>query len=76
MISGGPFGEMGNEGLNQIPAGLAEFWRAAEISGIPLDQGRIELMLADQQAESITQSGLAIAEALPIQMARSGPLLL
>jgi len=76
MISGGPFGEMGNKGLNQVSTSFAEFLGAAEISGITLDQAGIKLVLTDQKTKSITQSGLAIAEALPIQMARSGPLLL
>jgi outer membrane translocation and assembly module TamA len=60
-ISRGQFGEVGDEGLDQIPAGLTEFLGATEISGITLDQAGIKLMLADQQTESITQPRLAIA---------------
>ena len=57
----GPLRQMGDEGLNQVPAGFAEFLSAAEISGVALDQSGIELMLADQQAKSVTKAGLAIA---------------
>src|SRR5208282_562981 len=64
----GPFGQMSDEGLDQVPAGFADFLGSAEISGVSLDQGRIELVLADQQAESITQPRLAIAGTVPIRM--------
>jgi hypothetical protein len=59
-IASGPFGEVGDEGLDQIPAGFAEFLGAAEISGIALYESRIELMLADQKAQSISQPGKAV----------------
>jgi hypothetical protein len=65
-IPSGPFGEVGNEGLDQIPAGLAEFLGAAEISGIPLDQAGIKLVLTDQKTESVPKTGLAIAGTMPI----------
>ena len=73
-IPSGPLSEVGNEGLDQIPAGLAEFLSAAEISGIKFDQGGIELMLADQKTKSVTKSWLAIAGAVPIGMAGSDSL--
>jgi hypothetical protein len=56
---------MGDEGFDPIPAGLADFLGAAEISGIALDQGGIELMLADQEAESIAEARLAVAGTAP-----------
>jgi hypothetical protein len=52
---------MGDKGLDQISTGFAEFLGATEISGIALDQSRIELMLADQQAKPVTKTWLAIA---------------
>src|ERR1700731_650769 len=73
-IPSGPLSEVGNEGLDQIPAGLAEFLSAAEISGIKLDQSRIELMLADQKTESITKPRLTIAGAVPIRVIGSDSL--
>jgi hypothetical protein len=46
-IPRGPFGEVGDKGLNQIPAGFAEFLGATEISGIAFNSDGIELVLSD-----------------------------
>src|SRR5260370_35444658 len=42
-----------NKRLDQISIRFFQGWRAAEISGICLDEGRIEIVLADQQTELI-----------------------
>ncbi len=51
---------MRDEGLDQIAAGPAEGFRAAEVCGVSLNESRIEVVLADQQAELIPQPGLTI----------------
>jgi len=53
--------EMGDEGLDQFPAGVAENFGAAEICRVSLDEIRIEVVLADQKAELIPEPGLAVA---------------
>jgi hypothetical protein len=59
-VTGGPFGKMGDKGLDQVPAGFTEFLGAAEFSGIALDHRGIELMLADQEAESVPEAWVAV----------------
>jgi hypothetical protein len=39
--------------LDQISVRFLQGWRAAEIGGVCLDQGGIEIVLADQQTELI-----------------------
>jgi hypothetical protein len=51
---------MGDEGLDQIAAGPAEGLRAAKVRGIRFDESWIKVVLSDQQAELIPQSGLTI----------------
>jgi hypothetical protein len=46
-VTSGPFGEMGDEGLDQIPTGLAELLSAAEISGVAFNTDGVELILSD-----------------------------
>src|SRR6266478_1531271 len=53
-------GQVRNKGLDQISIRFFQGWRAAEISGICLDEGGIEIVLADQQTQLIPQAGLAI----------------
>ena len=43
-VPASPFAEVGDEGINQIPAGFTEFLSATEISGIALDEIGIELI--------------------------------
>jgi hypothetical protein len=38
---------MGNEGLDQVPASLAELLSAAEISGVAFNTDGVELILSD-----------------------------
>ena len=65
---------MDNEGLDQISAGFANFLRSTEISGIPFDKSGIELMLADQEAESIAEAGLTVARAVSIRFRQNSSL--
>ena len=72
MILGGPVSQVADEGFDQISAGFAEFLRAAEFGCVALDQGRIELMLTDQEAQSITKPRMSVARVIPIRMRLSG----
>jgi hypothetical protein len=47
---------MGDKGFNDLPAGFFKCLSAAEFSGVGLDESRIEVVLADQKAELVTQS--------------------
>ena len=57
----GASGKMGDKGLNQFAARTAELFCAAEISGIRLYKICIEVVLADQEAQLVPESRLAIA---------------
>ena len=46
---------MGDEGLDQIAARVLKGFGTAEMSGISLDEGRIEVVLADQKAELVAE---------------------
>lgn len=61
MVFNGPFAQMIDEGLDHIAAGLSQLFSSAELGGIALHQIRVELVLADQQAETIAEAWLAIA---------------
>ncbi len=56
--------EVGDEGFDQIPAGVFEGFGAAEVGGISLDESRIEVVLADQKAELVAEPWLAIIRAV------------
>jgi hypothetical protein len=47
-ILGGLFIQRGNEGFNQVSAGIAERFGSAEISRIAFHEDRIEFVFADQ----------------------------
>ena len=51
---------MGNEGFDQIAAGLFEGFGTAEMGGVGLHEIRIEVVLADQKAELVAETRLAI----------------
>ena len=53
------------EGFDQIPAGFVVVSGATELSRIALDDVRTELMLADQEGESIAKTGLAVPKRIP-----------
>ena len=57
----------GNEGFDQISAGIAESFGSAEISCVALHERGIEFVLSNQQAELVAKSGLAIAEPFPFE---------
>jgi hypothetical protein len=63
-IFGGSFCEVIDEGLDRFATGVTEGWCTAVVSGKGLDEGGIELMLADQQAETITQTWLTVVMAI------------
>ena len=50
----GPIGQVGDEALDLFAGSFAESLGAAEIDGVGLDEVGIELMLADQLAEAVT----------------------
>jgi hypothetical protein len=56
-----PFSEVGNEGLDQVPAGLTEFLGPIEINGVAFNCFGVQLMLSNQQAKSVTKTWLGIA---------------
>ena len=51
---------MGDEVLNLLAGRLAQGLGPAEVDGVGLDQVGIELMLADDLAEAVADSGAAI----------------
>jgi len=53
--------EMGDEGLDQFPTGAAEGFRATEVCCVSLYEIWIEVVLADEKAELISEPGLAVA---------------
>jgi hypothetical protein len=59
----GPIGEVGDEVLDLLAGGIAQGLHATEIGRIGLDQGGIELMLANQLVEAITDRP---ASAVPV----------
>src|SRR5579872_2088700 len=59
-IAFGPFGEVGDEAFDLLAGGLAERLHATEISGVGLDQSRIELVLANKVAEAIAYSATTV----------------
>src|SRR5713101_2621232 len=56
----GPVGQMRDKVLDLLAGGLAKGLHATEVSGVGLDQGRIELMLADDLAEAVADLGAAV----------------
>src|ERR1700693_1233199 len=47
------YGQVRNKGLDQVSIRFFQGWRAAEISGVCLNESGIEIVLADQQTELI-----------------------
>jgi hypothetical protein len=56
--------QVGYEGLDRFTAGVTEGLSAAELSGICLNKIGIEVVLADQKAETITEPRLTIVRAV------------
>ena len=63
-ILGGSLCQVVDEGLDRFAAGVTEGWSAAVVGGIGLHEGGIELVLADQQAETIAQARLTVVMAV------------
>ena len=63
---------MGDEGFNQISTSFFESFSAAEIGGVGLHQCGIEIELANQKAELVAQSRLAVIRTISIVINRSG----
>ena len=53
-----------DEGFDRFAAGVSKDWRSAIVGGIGLHEGRIELVLADQQAEAIAKARLTVVVAI------------
>src|SRR6266581_5019384 len=51
---------MGNKRLDQLSAGLFESWGAAEVRGVRFDQHGIEVVLADEHAQPVSQLRLTV----------------
>jgi hypothetical protein len=64
-------GKMGDEGLDQFPAGAAESGGAAEVGGIGFYEIGIEVVLADEKAELIPEPRLAISGTIGRKNGRS-----
>ena len=56
-ILGGSFGQCGNEGFDQVSAGITERFGSAEVGRIAFHEAGIEFVFADQQAESVAEPG-------------------
>ena len=52
--------ELGDEGFNQVTAGFPQGLCATEIGGVSFHEVGIEIVLSDQQAELIAQSGVPV----------------
>src|ERR1700722_1016582 len=61
---------MSDEGFNLLARGFAEGLRTAEIDSVRLDEVGIELVLADQLAEAVTDLGSAVVSVLSIDRLR------
>ena len=53
-----------DEGFDHVPAGISDRGGSAVISGVGFDEVRIELVLADQEAEAVAEAGLAAVVAV------------
>ena len=63
-IISGAFGQVIDEGFDLLSVGIVKGRGSAVIGGIGFDQSGIELMLTNQQAETITETwrgGMAVA---------------
>jgi hypothetical protein len=65
VLPGGGW-RMGDEALDRFTAGVLEGRSAAELSGISLHGIGIEVVLADEEAETIAETRLAIVRAIQL----------
>jgi hypothetical protein len=75
-ILSGAFGEIVDEIFDEIPAGFPECGGAAVIGCIGLHEARIEVVLANEQAEAVAKARLTIAIVVAVVSVRGrfGPL--
>ncbi len=70
----GPFGQIVNEGFDLLSGGIVKVRSTAIIGGIRFYESGIELMLADQKAETIAESRMTVLMAVAICCRRELPL--
>jgi hypothetical protein len=63
-VPGGPIGQVSDEGLDLALGGVSEGGGSAIVRRIALDEAGIELVLADQQAESVAEARLTVLVAV------------
>jgi hypothetical protein len=63
---------MGDEGFDQISAGFFESFGTAEVCGVGLHECGIEIELANQKAELVAQSRLAVTRTISVPGNRRG----
>jgi hypothetical protein len=63
-IFGGAFGQIVDEGFDLLSAGITQGGGSAVVGGIGLDEGSVEVVLADQQTEAVTEARLAVMMAV------------
>jgi hypothetical protein len=51
---------MGDKGLDQIPTGSFKSFRTAEIRGVRFNKSRIEVVLPDEETQSVPQPRLTV----------------
>jgi hypothetical protein len=71
-ILGGALGQIVDEIFDQIPAGFPECSGAAIVGGIGLHEASIEVVLANDQAETVAKARLAIAIVMAVVSVRGG----
>ena len=59
-IFAGPVGQVSDEVFDLLTGGFPKSLGAAEIDGVGLDQVRVELVLTNQLAKAVTDSGTAV----------------
>jgi len=63
-ILGGPISEIVDERLDQVSTRVPKYFGPAEICGIAFYERGIELVFADQQAEAVAETRLAVRVAV------------
>jgi hypothetical protein len=69
-IFGGTLGEIVDEGFDQIPAGIAKCGGTAVVGGVSLNEASIEMVLANEKAEAVSEARLTIAIMLAVVSVR------
>jgi hypothetical protein len=62
-IFGGALGQIVDEGFDLLSAGIPQGGGSAVVGGIGLHEASIEVVLADQKAEAVTEARLAVVVA-------------